>query len=166
MAKKGAAKKAGKKKVAKKKVAKKKAAKKIEGGCLCGAVRYAYDCYAYNYDCQQEPIEILYCHCRMCQRASGAPVVAWMGFEDPKAKAFSYTRGAPRIFRSSPDVRREFCGDCGSQLVWRTDGYVGISVGTLDDPGQVIPRCHIWTESQLAWFEVEDLPLPRYKQDY
>lgn len=156
MAKKGAAKKAGKKEVAKKKVAKKKAAKKIEGGCLCGAVRYA---------CQQAPVDIGYCHCRMCQRASGAPVVAWAEFDDPEA--FSYTKGAIRTYHSSTVAQREFCVSCGSQLVFRyTEGaeHVGINVGTLDDPGQVAPRWHIWTESQLAWFEVAD-SLPRCKQD-
>lgn len=103
----------------------------------------------------------------MCQRASGAPVVAWVEFDDPEA--FSYTKGARRIriYESSPAARREFCGDCGSQLVFRyTEGaeHVGINVGTLDDPGQVAPRYHIWTESQLAWFEVDD-ELPRSKQD-
>lgn len=155
-----AAKKAGKKKVAKKKATKKKAAKKkieITGSCLCGAVRYA---------CQQAPVDILYCHCRMCQRASGAPVVAWAEF---RLKAFRYTKGARRIriYESSPDARREFCGDCGSQLVFRytNSKYVGVNVGALDDPDQVAPRCHIWTESQLAWFKVDDPPLPRYEQD-
>lgn len=127
----------------------------IAGGCLCGAVRYA---------CQQAPVDIGYCHCRMCQRASGAPVVAWAEFPP---EAFSYTRGAPRTFQSSTDAQREFCGDCGSQLLFRDTAEaksVDINVGTLDDPGQVAPRYHIWTESQLAWFKVDD-SLPRHKQD-
>lgn len=128
----------------------------ITGGCLCGAVRYA---------CQQAPVDIGYCHCRMCQRASGAPAVAWASFP---LEVFSYTRGAPRTFRSSADAQREFCGDCGSQLLFRDMAEaksVDINVGALDDPGQVAPRYHIWTESQLAWFEVDD-ELPRHKQDW
>jgi hypothetical protein len=38
-----------------------------EGGCLCGAVRYQISF---------EPRSADYCHCRMCRRAAGAPVVA------------------------------------------------------------------------------------------
>jgi len=37
------------------------------GGCLCGAVRY---------ECGGEPQFSLQCHCRDCQRQSGAPHVA------------------------------------------------------------------------------------------
>ena len=41
----------------------------LEGGCLCGAVRYRISA---------EPIDAGYCHCRMCQRSTGAPVVSWL----------------------------------------------------------------------------------------
>ena len=40
-----------------------------DGGCLCGAVRYRLEGPPLHAD--------YYCHCRMCQRAAGAPVVAW-----------------------------------------------------------------------------------------
>ena len=38
----------------------------LEGGCLCGAVRYRISAAPSHTD---------YCHCRMCQRSTGAPVV-------------------------------------------------------------------------------------------
>lgn len=41
-----------------------------EGGCRCGAIRYRIT---------GEPLSAGFCHCRMCQRAAGAPVVAWVG---------------------------------------------------------------------------------------
>ncbi|WP_456237657.1 GFA family protein, partial [Geminicoccus flavidas] len=43
---------------------------RMEGGCLCGAVRYAIEL--------EEDDLADYCHCRECRRASGAPVVAWV----------------------------------------------------------------------------------------
>ena len=39
-----------------------------EGGCLCGALRYRLDA---------APLDIGYCHCSMCRRSTGAPVLAW-----------------------------------------------------------------------------------------
>jgi hypothetical protein len=38
---------------------------------------------------------------------------------------------------------------------------VQICVGTLDDAGAVHIEDHVWTESQIAWFEVRD-ELPRF----
>ncbi len=35
---------------------------------------------------------------------------------------------------------------------------------TLDDPEQLEPEYHIWTESRLNWFEIAD-HLPRHKHD-
>jgi hypothetical protein len=39
----------------------------LEGGCLCGGIRYQIS---------GEPRSADYCHCRMCRRTAGAPVVA------------------------------------------------------------------------------------------
>jgi hypothetical protein len=123
----------------------------LEGGCLCGKVRYRVE---------PGPADSAYCHCRMCQRASGAPVVAWCSV---RAAHVRYTRGAPRAYRSSDEARREFCGDCGTPLLFRPDHgrTVDVSTATLDDPAAVPPAYHIWRMSRLAWFETADA-LPRY----
>ena len=44
---------------------------KHDGGCLCGKVRFRV---------AAPPIDSGYCHCRICQKNSGAPVVAWVTF--------------------------------------------------------------------------------------
>src|SRR6201981_2297113 len=59
------------------------------GGCLCGEVRYRITA---------APVEALYCHCRMCQRAHGAPVVAWL---TGPLHAFEIAAGNPVAYRSS-----------------------------------------------------------------
>jgi hypothetical protein len=124
----------------------------LTGGCLCGQVRYRITA---------APVEALYCHCRMCQRAHGAPVVAWLTV--PLA-AFTVTAGEPAAYRSSEKAFRHFCGNCGTPLTWReavNPRLVDVSIVTLDDPEPVEPLLHLWTESQIGWCEIAD-HLPRY----
>jgi len=122
-----------------------------EGGCLCGAVRYRVEAGTGDSG---------YCHCRMCQRSAGAPVLAWVSI--PLAR-FCFTKGAAKIYRSSSHAQREFCAACGTQLVFRDDKgeTADINSVTLDDPTLAPPRYHIWRMSRVAWFETAD-NLPRF----
>ena len=126
----------------------------LEGGCLCGRVRYRIAGAPHNAD---------YCHCRMCQRAAGAPVVPWLTM----ARAdFAWTAGEPAVYRSSPGAERLFCGACGTPLVFRADAApdtLDVTLASLDDPAEVVPGQHIWTSSRIAWFETAD-DLPRYPE--
>jgi hypothetical protein len=122
------------------------------GGCLCGAIRYRL---------VAAPVEALYCHCRMCQRAHGAPVVAWLAVP---SDGFEVTAGKVATYRSSAKAVRQFCVACGTPLLWRAidnPGLVDVSIATLDEPAAVGPDLHLWTQHQLAWFELADT-LPRY----
>jgi hypothetical protein len=123
-----------------------------EGGCLCGAVRYRVT---------GEPQSTTWCHCRMCQRASGAPAVAWGTFPP---EAFVFTLGAPAVFRSSPRGERSFCPACGTPLTFRPAAGrrdIDITLASLDDPAALAPDHHIWRMSRIAWFDTADT-LPRY----
>lgn len=124
----------------------------LEGGCMCGAIRYRIDA---------PPRDAAYCHCRMCQRSAGAPVLPWL---TAASGAFAWTKGEPRVYRSSPKAERLFCPTCGTQLVFREvakPDHVDVTLASLDDPKAVPPSHHIWTESRLAWFDTRD-DLPRY----
>ena len=124
----------------------------LEGGCLCGAIRYRLD---------GKIEESAYCHCRTCQRQSGAPVVAWFSIAPA---SFAYTNGKPKDYRASTHATREFCGDCGTYLLFREDNpaaTLGVNTATLDDPTQVPPTFHIWHESHIGWFETADT-FPRH----
>jgi len=126
--------------------------KTYTGGCLCGAI-----CYRIT----AAPVEALYCHCRMCQRAHGAPIVAWLTVP---IETFAVTAGEPVAYRSSTKAWRHFCGSCGTPLTWReadNPRFVDISIASLDNPELVEPTLHLWTDSQIGWFEMAD-HLPRY----
>lgn len=124
----------------------------LEGGCLCGAVRYRIT---------PPPLDAAYCHCRLCQKASGAPAMAWVSVPPER---FAYVTGAPAVYRSSEWAAREFCGACGSPLVFRYGDPtrpVDVAVTSLDTPESVIPEYHIWTASRVGWFDTAD-SLPRH----
>jgi hypothetical protein len=126
----------------------------IEGGCLCGAVRYRVSA---------EPHDAGYCHCRMCQRSTGAPVVAWLTVA---SDAVAWTKGAPTVYRSSQKAERLFCPTCGTQLVFREPAephFLDVTLASLDDPEAVRPDHHVWTTSRIAWFDTRD-ELPRHPE--
>jgi hypothetical protein len=122
----------------------------IEGGCFCGAVRFRGTL---------DPQRICHCHCEDCRRASGAPFVTWACFV---RNDFQITAGTPRQHLKNERVRY-FCKDCGTQLFWFQSEDAPIicaTVGSFDDPSQVTPQSHIWTEDKLPWIPIcDDLPI-------
>lgn len=125
------------------------------GGCQCGAVRYEIS----------GPLDdVALCHCRMCQRAHGAPAVAWLVVKRPD---FTVVVGAPGHYRSSVGASRDFCRDCGTPLFFvedRRPDEIDVAVSTLDDPASVPPSRHIWLESQMPWLKLDD-HLPRFLRE-
>jgi len=61
----------------------------LTGGCQCGAIRFAL---------KAVPARVSICHCRMCQKAAGAPFAS---FADIEHADFVWTKGKPAAFKSS-----------------------------------------------------------------
>jgi hypothetical protein len=109
------------------------------GGCLCGAVRYTYDA---------APLATVACHCRDCQKLTGATNLLTLYAE---RAAFRHEGDVVR-YRKRADSGREAdyvrCANCGTRL-WHeplaAPQWVFIAAGTLDDPSWVVPAAHIWT---------------------
>ncbi len=114
----------------------------IEGGCYCGALRYK---------AEGDALFKAQCHCRECQYISGGGPNYVMGFAEP---GFDYTKGQPKTFSRTDlenPVKREFCGDCGTQILARSPGMPGaviLKVGTLDDPS-------LYDGAQMAIFTID-----------
>lgn len=124
-----------------------------DGGCLCGKVRFRVTA---------PPIDSGYCHCRICQKNSGAPVVAWVTFP---VTGFSWIAGEPCTYRSSPEAKRQFCAACGSYMAFRSDRFpdeVSINTASFDDPETFPPQMHIFVASRVPWLHIDD-DLPRYE---
>ncbi len=114
----------------------------LTGGCQCGAVRYRLDA---------APRGSTICHCRMCQRAGGAPFMAFTGVP---LNDFVLTRGTLSTFASSDIAERGFCAGCGTPLTYARRGadHVSVTIGSLDRPGDVAPESQLGVESRLPWF--------------
>jgi heme-degrading monooxygenase HmoA len=118
-----------------------------EGGCACGALRYRV---------MGPVVASTLCHCADCRRACGATPVGWLTLA---RSGFTWLAGTPKRRASSPPVVRDFCGDCGAQLVYASEDepeYIDVTLGSLDDPDLVPPRAHIWTSSKAAWLHLRD----------
>ncbi|MDP6574220.1 MAG: GFA family protein [Rhodospirillales bacterium] len=123
------------------------------GGCLCGAVRYR---------ATAEPLVVTHCHCTLCQKESGAAFVTWAAF--PK-DAFAFTEGAPAAYWATDKAERTFCSACGGTLTFvhvESAHQVDVAAGSLDKPGAVRPRDHIWDSSRIPWAHMAD-GLPRHR---
>lgn len=124
----------------------------LEGGCLCGAVRYRL---------RGTLIDAGFCHCSLCRKASGAPLVAWLTL--PLA-GFEYLQGEAAVFRSSRSHQREFCARCGTPLAFRRQRdpkTVDVTICSLDDSSAIVPQYHIWCRSKLDWLHLDDA-LPQF----
>jgi len=116
------------------------------GGCLCGSARYTYDA---------APLAIVACHCRDCQKLTGATNLLTV-YAD--STAFRHDQGEVRRHRKRADSGREAdyvrCADCGTRL-WHealtAPQWVFIAAGTLDDPLGAGIKSHIFYGSRADW---------------
>jgi hypothetical protein len=121
-------------------------AKKIEGGCLCGAIRY---------EASGEPYHITHCHCEDCRRSAGAPFVTWASF---LRQNFRVTRGEMREISFAGRVR-SFCPQCGSSLAFQFSpeiDEIDLTVSCFDHPELISPADHIWVQDRLPWIKLSD----------
>jgi len=119
----------------------------MEGGCLCGAIRYRV---------LVEPFAADYCHCSICRKQTGSVVVAWMDF---KSEQVQWLKGQLTYFHSSEFVKRGFCQQCGSTVTFgdsRYQQYTTLTIASLDNANLVKPSYHIHTDDQVSWLTIQD----------
>ena len=123
-----------------------------EGGCLCGAVRFRVT---------GEPIWVGHCHCTSCRRNTGSLVATFVGFRPAQVNQLE---ALPRLYESSPGVRRKFCDRCGTPLSYeavRWPDEIHLYLCTLDDPERYAPQFHVNYSERVPWFKIDD-ELPRH----
>ena len=128
----------------------------LTGGCLCGAIRYAYDGAI-------GPAN--YCHCSDCRKRTGSAFNIGVRID---ALHFRIVTGQPKGFAKTADsgheLTRYFCAECGSPLYTaspRHPAHIFITAGCIDDPSAVQPKHQGWVTSRVSWATI-DPALPFY----
>jgi hypothetical protein len=119
----------------------------LQGGCLCGKIRYETNGSEFDSD---------YCHCSQCRLSVGSVVVCWMDF---KTEQITWLNYKPKEHMSSNKVHRGFCEDCGCSISFRHvdyPSYLSLTNASLDNPDLVTPRYHIYTNDQVEWLNIDD----------
>jgi hypothetical protein len=129
----------------------------VEGGCLCGAVRF---------ELTAPPLHAGYCHCTRCQRRTGAAASAQARIDGSSFKMLS----GGEVVRGwkPPDAGFEkcFCGECGAHLFSRSQDRTQMSVrmGAFDsDPG-VRPSFRQFVSYAASWEPIPDDGLERFPE--
>jgi hypothetical protein len=127
----------------------------LQGGCQCGAVRYAVD---------GEPQHVALCHCEGCRKSAGAPAVAWAAFAEGE---FSLKQGELTTYNSSGSAMRSFCPVCGTGICYRNadmlPGIVDIQAATLDNPDALPVQAQIQTAERIGWMATAH-ELPQFER--
>jgi len=126
-----------------------------QGGCLCGQVRW---------QASAPPANVRTCHCRLCQRATGAPFFARAIFLEG---VFEWSGEVAR-WPTSPRIDRLSCARCGTPMFAEPKDpplRIGVALATLDDPHALRPEAHIWTSAKLAWLTLDD-GLPQFPESF
>ena len=119
----------------------------LEGGCDCRALRYRME---------TPPLFVHCCHCRWCQRETGASFALNAMIE---AERMTLLAGQPDIVdtpsASGKGQKIARCPRCRIAL-WSHYSGAGpavsfVRVGTLDDPDLLPPDIHIFTASKQPW---------------
>ena len=121
----------------------------IEGGCLCGQVRYT----------SAEESGGGHCHCIDCRKTSGTGHGSHMIV--PEA-AFTVT-GELRFFDKPADsgnmVSRGFCPTCGSAIYSTNSGMHGlvfVRASSLDEPEMFQPMMVVYTDRAASWDKMDE----------
>ena len=110
---------------------------RLNGGCLCGAVRFS---------AEPKDRSMGVCHCSMCRRWSGG---VYMAVECTGDVAIG-DETALGVYRSSGYGERVFCKTCGASLMWRMqDGsHHSVSVQAFDDPSLFAFKSEIFIDEK------------------
>lgn len=116
----------------------------LKGSCHCGAI---------HFEMKGNPIWVGRCHCLDCRKISGS---AFMAYAEYMVIDVTFTRGTPKLYKSSPNVTRTFCSNCGSPIEWRRNDIsdrTSLTLGLLEKDPAFNDIEDIHNEESLSWLQ-------------
>ena len=121
----------------------------IEGGCLCGSVRYTSS---------EGPLVMRACWCRLCQYIAAGSATINLAFSTRTFTVTGEIRDYPSTADSGHQMHRRFCPTCGVHLFSEADErphLIIVRAGTLDKPEIVELDANIWTKEAPKWAHLD-----------
>ena len=122
---------------------------KRQGGCLCGQVRY---------ELFGEPLAVVICHCKNCQKQSGSTFSINIIGQSEQIEIKGNLSTYADTNDSGDPVNRNFCENCGSPIfseILSQGNLIALKVGTLDDTSDIEPQTQFWCISKQNWLSLD-----------
>ena len=120
-----------------------------QGGCLCGQVRY---------EVSGEPLAVVVCHCKNCQKQSGSTFSINIIGQSEQIEVQGNLSTYADTNDSGDPVNRNFCENCGSPIfseILSQGNLIALKVGTLDDTSDIEPQTQFWCISKQNWLSLD-----------
>ena len=105
--------------------------------CSCGQLHLTIE---------GESARISMCHCRACQRRTGAAFGNQARFRREQVTVTGQATAWNRTAESGKAVTFDFCPTCGSTVYWESEsfpGYVIVAIGNFADPNFPAPTVSV-----------------------
>ena len=119
----------------------------LDGACTCGFVRYRM---------ASKPLFVHCCHCRWCQRETGASFALNALIEAERVRLLHGE--VERVDTPSNSGKGQQIARCPKCRIAVWSNYAGagdairfVRVGTLNEPDRLPPDIHIYTASKQPW---------------
>jgi hypothetical protein len=129
----------------------------FEGGCLCGAVRYA---------CTAEPAMAGHCQCIDCRKSSGTGHSSHMILPRAAVSVSGAVTHFDRAADSGNMVSRAFCPTCGAPIYSLNSAApdsIFLRASSLDDLEVFKPQVVVYASRGASWDRFEET-MPRFEK--
>lgn len=124
----------------------------ITGSCLCGQV---------HYEAETEILNVIFCHCSDCQKASGAAYMPNVFVKKDDLKISGEMSEYHHKADSGSDMTKVNCAKCGSPIMGLNSARENLAVlrgGSLDQKELIDPKLAVFAGSKIPSTLLHEIP--------